>query len=158
LLALCLASASPRRIPNTYGALFLRHLDRHPVLHQAENRKGNCRRHRARNYLNQPVGVIGTGATGRFADGLRPIFSSMNPAASTFDPFPCTRWAVCDTDPAQALGLYRTGNVNYKQIAEQVYLARPMPARSCRNWVTPRRHHLTRTTPIMGKRFDYNKT
>jgi nitrate/nitrite transport system substrate-binding protein len=70
-------------------------------------------------YLNQPETVLTQVLTGRFADGLGKIQSV--PDRADFDPMPWQSMAVWMLTQMQRWG-YVKGEVNYKQIAEQVFL------------------------------------
>jgi nitrate/nitrite transport system substrate-binding protein len=71
------------------------------------------------NYLNQPETVIEQVLTGRFADGLGKVQNV--PDRADFDPFPWHSMAVWILTQMKRWG-YVKGDVNYKQIAEQVFL------------------------------------
>jgi len=93
--AYCLAaSASPTEIRTPYGALF-RAIAKNPpppgrgatqYSHQAETARKFAPPIAPRNYLTQPVGVIGTVLSRRFA--ALGNYSSMNQPGIDFDPFP----------------------------------------------------------------------
>jgi len=102
-------------------------------------------------YLNQPETVVSQVLTGRFADGLGKIQNV--PDRADFDPMPWQSMAVWMLTQMQRWG-YVKGDVNYKQIAERVFL------------ITDARKHMkdlgidfkagpgyTKHT-IMGKEFD----
>jgi nitrate/nitrite transport system substrate-binding protein len=102
-------------------------------------------------YLNQPEAVISQVLTGKFADGLGKVQNV--PDRADFDPMPWQSLAVWMLTQMQRWG-YIKGNVDYKQIAEKVFL------------ITDARKHmkdLGQTVPtgpsyikhkIMGKEFD----
>jgi nitrate/nitrite transport system substrate-binding protein len=71
------------------------------------------------NYLNQPETVIEQVLTGKFADGLGSVKNV--PDRADFDPFPWYSMAVWILTQMKRWG-YVKGDVNYKQIAEQVFL------------------------------------
>jgi nitrate/nitrite transport system substrate-binding protein len=71
-------------------------------------------------YLNQPEEVIAQVLTGRFADGLGNVVNV--PDRADFDPFPWQSMAVWMLTQMKRWG-YIKGDVNYKQIAEKVFLA-----------------------------------
>jgi nitrate/nitrite transport system substrate-binding protein len=105
-------------------------------------------------YLNQPEAVISQVLTGKFADGLGKIQNV--PDRADFDPMPWQSLAVWMLTQMKRWG-YIKGNVDYKQIAEKVFL------------ITDARKHmkdLGQTVPpggnyikhkIMGKEFDAAK-
>ncbi|WP_339842601.1 ABC transporter substrate-binding protein [uncultured Halopseudomonas sp.] len=153
----CCAFACSQRFatenPNTYGALFRAIVDATQYSHQAENRKEIAAAIAPRNYLNQPVGVIEQVLTGRFADGLGNIIDE--PSRIDFDPFPWHSMAVWILTQLKRWG-YIEGDVNYKQIAEQVYLATDAgKVMEELGYAAPDITYQNYT--IMGKQFDYNK-
>jgi len=70
-------------------------------------------------YLNQPEIVVQQVLTGRFADGLGGIQTVADRA--DFDPIPWQSMAVWILSQMKRWG-YIKGDVNYKQIAEKVFL------------------------------------
>jgi nitrate/nitrite transport system substrate-binding protein len=70
-------------------------------------------------YLNQPEIVLSQVLTGKFADGLGNIKNV--PDRADFDPMPWQSMAVWMLTQMQRWG-YIKGEVNYKQIAEKVFL------------------------------------
>ena len=70
-------------------------------------------------YLNQPETVLQQVLTGKFADGLGSIKTVPNRA--DFDPIPWQSMAVWMLTQMKRWG-YVKGEVNYKQIAEKVFL------------------------------------
>ena len=70
-------------------------------------------------YLNQPETVVTQVLTGKFADGLGSIKTV--PDRADFDPVPWQSMAVWILTQMKRWG-YAKGDVNYKQIAEQVFL------------------------------------
>ncbi len=70
-------------------------------------------------YLNQPETVIAQVLTGKFADGLGNIKTV--PDRADFDPIPWQSMAVWMLTQMKRWG-YVKGDVNYKQIAEKVFL------------------------------------
>ena len=139
--------------PNTYGALFKSIVDATHFSSKAENRKDIAKAIAPKNYLNQPVPVLEQVLTGRFADGLGNIRNE--PDRIDFDPFPWHSMAVWILTQMKRWG-YVKGDVDYKSIAEQVYLAADCgklmkdlgyepPSKTYENYT------------IMGKTFDYTK-
>jgi len=139
--------------PNSYGALFKSIVDATHFSSKAENRKEIAKAIAPKNYLNQPVPVLEQVLTGRFADGLGNVRNE--PDRIDFDPFPWHSMAVWILTQMKRWG-YIKGNVDYKGIAEQVYLAADCgklmkdlgyqpPAKTYANYT------------IMGKTFDYTK-
>ena len=70
-------------------------------------------------YLNQPETVIAQVLTGKFADGLGQVKNV--PDRADFDPMPWQSMAVWMLTQMKRWG-YVKGDVNYKQIAEKVFL------------------------------------
>jgi nitrate/nitrite transport system substrate-binding protein len=70
-------------------------------------------------YLNQPESVIAQVLTGKFADGLGNVRTV--PDRADFDPMPWQSMAVWMLTQMQRWG-YIKGEVDYKQIAEKVFL------------------------------------
>ena len=104
-------------------------------------------------YLNQPEAVLNQVLTGKFADGLGNIKTV--PDRADFDPMPWQSMAVWMLTQMKRWG-YVKGEVDYKQIAEKVFL------------ITDAKKHmkdLCQKTPdgaypkftIMGKEFDAAK-
>ncbi len=85
-----------------------------------ENRKDIAQAIAPRNYLNQPVEVVEAVLTGQFPDGLG---STRNePDRIDFNPFPWNSMAVWILTQMKRWG-YVKGDVDYRKIAEQVFLA-----------------------------------
>ena len=106
--------------PNTFLALFKSILDATAFASDKANRKEISKAIAPKNYLNQPVTVLEQVLTGRYADGLGHIKNV--PDRIDFDPFPWHSMAVWILTQIKRWG-YVKGDINYKQIAEQVYLA-----------------------------------
>ena len=70
-------------------------------------------------YLNQPETVLTQVLTGKFADGLGNVKNV--PDRADFDPMPWPSMAVWMLTQMKRWG-YVKGEVNYKQIAEKVFL------------------------------------
>ena len=70
-------------------------------------------------YLNQPETVIAQVLTGKFADGLGNVKNV--PDRADFDPMPWQSMAVWMLTQMKRWG-YLKGDVNYKQMAEKVFL------------------------------------
>jgi nitrate/nitrite transport system substrate-binding protein len=120
----CCAFASSQKFieenPNTFLALFKSILEATAFASNKGNRKEISAAIAPKNYLNQPVTVIEQVLTGRFADGLGKVRNE--PDRIDFDPFPYHSFAVWILTQMKRWG-YVKGDLNYKQIAEQVYLA-----------------------------------
>jgi nitrate/nitrite transport system substrate-binding protein len=70
-------------------------------------------------YLNQPETVIAQVLTGKFADGLGSVKNV--PDRANFDPVPWQSMAVWMLTQMKRWG-YIKGDVNYRQVAEKVFL------------------------------------
>ncbi len=120
----CCAFAASRGFidenPNTFLALFKSILDATAFASDKSNRKEISKAIAPKNYLNQPVTVLEQVLTGRYADGLGNVKNV--PDRIDFDPFPWHSMAVWILTQMKRWG-YVKGDIDYKQIAEQVYLA-----------------------------------
>jgi nitrate/nitrite transport system substrate-binding protein len=106
--------------PNTFQALFKSIVEATQYAHQASNRKEIAAAIAPRNFLNQPVEVVEQVLTGVFPDGLG---NNKNvPDRIDFDPFPYHSMAIWILTQMKRWG-YIKQDVNYKQIAQEVYLA-----------------------------------
>src|SRR5438309_608144 len=106
--------------PNTYAALLKAIIDATAFATKAENRKAIAEAIAPANYLNQPVTVVEQVLTGTFADGLGNIRNV--PDRIDFDPFPWQSFAVWIMTQMKRWGQLK-GDVDYKAVAEQVFLA-----------------------------------
>lgn len=119
----CAFAASQQFIdenPNTFLALFKSIIDATAYSSNQANRKEISKAIAPKNYLNQPETVIEQVLTGRFADGLGKVRNE--PDRIDFDPFPWHSMGVWILTQMKRWG-YLEGDVNYKALAEQVYLA-----------------------------------
>jgi nitrate/nitrite transport system substrate-binding protein len=107
-------------MPNTFGALFKAIVDATHYASKKENRATIAKAIAPKNYLNQPEELVASVLTGRFDDGLGNVKDV--PDRVDFDPFPWQSMAVWILTQMKRWG-YIKGEVNYKAIAEQVYLA-----------------------------------
>ena len=139
--------------PNTFIALYRSVLTAAAMARDAKNRELIARMIAPQNYLNQPEAVLTQVLTGRFADGLGNIRTV--PDRADFDPVPWDSMAVWMLTQMKRWG-YIKGDVNYKAIAEKVFLLTDAKARM---------KELGQKTPdgayrkymIMGKEFDASK-
>jgi nitrate/nitrite transport system substrate-binding protein len=106
--------------PNTFGALFRAIVDATQYAHERKNRKEIAAAIAPRNFLNQPVEVVEAVLTGEFDNGLGQKMSV--PDRIDFDPFPYQSMAIWILSQMKRWG-YVKGDVDYKMIAEQVFLA-----------------------------------
>src|SRR5262245_14891016 len=107
-------------MPNTYAALLKSIIDATAFAHKAENRKQIAAAIAPANYLNQPETVLEQILTGTYADGLGNVKRDSN--RIDFDPFPWQSFAIWILTQMKRWGQIK-GDVDYKAVAEQVYLA-----------------------------------
>ena len=105
--------------PNTFIALYRAVLTAAAMARKAENRELIAKVISPQAYLNQPETVVAQVLTGKFADGLGNVKNV--PDRADFDPMPWQSMAVWMLTQMQRWG-YIKGDVNYKQIAEKVFL------------------------------------
>ena len=105
--------------PNTFAALYRSVLMAAAMAREAKNRELIAKVISPQAYLNQPEIVVQQVLTGRFADGLGNIRTV--PDRADFDPIPWQSMAVWMLTQMKRWG-YVKGEVNYKQIAERVFL------------------------------------
>ncbi len=108
-----------RQNPNTFAALFRSVLTAAAMARQPKNRELIAKVIAPQAYLNQPETVLAQVLTGKFADGLGKIQNV--PDRADFDPMPWQSMAVWMLTQMQRWG-YIKGTVDYKQIAEKVFL------------------------------------
>jgi len=139
--------------PNTFGALFKAIVDATQYSAKFENRKEISAAIAPKNYLNQPIPVIEQVLTGRYADGLGEVKNV--PDRIDFDPFPWHSMAVWILTQMKRWG-YVKGDVDYKKIAEQVYVATDAgKVMKSLGYDVPKKTYENYT--IMNKKFDYTK-
>ena len=105
--------------PSTFAALYRAVLTASAMARKPENRELIAKVISPQAYLNQPETVVAQVLTGKFADGLSNVMNV--PDRADFDPMPWQSMAVWMLTQMQRWG-YVKGSVNYKQIAEQVFL------------------------------------
>ena len=105
--------------PNTFAALYRAVLTAAAMARDPKNRELIAKVISPAAYLNQPETVINQVLTGKFADGLGAIRTV--PDRADFDPVPWQSMAVWMLTQMKRWG-YVKGDVNYKQVAEQVFL------------------------------------
>ena len=139
-----------RAHPNTFAALVRAIIRATTHANKAENRKQVAELISTPNYLNQPQTVVEQVLTGRFADGLGQVRNEPNRIA--FDPFPWHSMAVWMLTQMKRWG-YVKGDVNFRDIAERVFLATDARKRMAEVGLTaPAGTYRTHT--ILGKVFD----
>lgn len=148
--AFACSKAFAEEMPNTYGALVMALLEATSYAADPANRKEISAAIAPANYLNQPVPVIEQVLTGRFADGLGQVQDV--PDRIDFDPFPWHSMGVWILTQMKRWG-YISGEIDYRGIAEQVYLAAETGARMKELGLTPPKVTYEPHT-IMGKTFD----
>jgi nitrate/nitrite transport system substrate-binding protein len=148
------ASASfARSMPNTFGALFKAVVDATHYSSKAEHRPEIAKAIAPKNYLNQPETVLQQVLTGTYADGLGAV--KKVPDRIDFAPFPWHSMAVWILTQMKRWG-YVKGEVDYKQLAEQVYIASECGKYMKELGYTPPSTTYAKYT-IMGKQFDPEK-
>jgi len=106
--------------PNTFLALFRSIVEATHFASDPANRKDIAKAIAPKNYLNQPLTVVEQVLTGRYPDGRGNIVNEPN--RIDFDPFPWHSMAVWILTQMKRWG-YAKGNIDYKSVAEEVYLA-----------------------------------
>jgi len=136
--------------PNTFLALFKSIIEATQYASDKSNRKEISAAIAPKNYLNQPVTVIEQVLTGTFADGLGNVRKV--PDRIDFDPFPWNSMAVWILSQMKRWG-YIKGDVDYKKVAEEVYLATDAKkVMTEMGYKAPESTYANYT--IMGKEFD----
>ncbi|KJS66242.1 MAG: nitrate ABC transporter substrate-binding protein [Comamonadaceae bacterium BICA1-1] len=105
--------------PNTFAALFRAVLTGAAMAREARNRELIARVISPQAYLNQPEVVVSQVLTGRFADGLGRVHNVAD--RIDFNPIPWHSMAIWMLTQMRRWGYIR-GDVNYRQIAERVFL------------------------------------
>lgn len=105
--------------PNTFAALYRSVLTAAAMARDPKNRELIAKVIAPQAYLNQPETVLTQVLTGRFADGLGNVKTV--PDRADFDPIPWQSMAVWMLTQMKRWG-YVKGDINYKQIAEKVFL------------------------------------
>ena len=139
--------------PNTYAALLKAIIDATAFAHKPENRKQIAEAIAPANYLNPPQVVLEQILTGTFADGLGSVKTDAN--RIDFDPFPWQSFAVWIMTQMKRWGQIK-GDVDYKGISEQVFLATDTTALMTEVGMTPPKA-TSKTFVVMGKTFDPTK-
>jgi len=150
----CCAFAASKKfvteMPNTFIALYKSINEATQYANKAENRSEVAKAISPRNYLNQPETVVDQVLTGTYADGLGNVLK--DPDRIGFDPFPWHSMAVWILTQMKRWG-YIEGDVDYKTIAEEVYMAtRAQEVMAEMGIEAPTETYSTHT--IMGKTFD----
>lgn len=136
--------------PNTFAALYRAVLAAARMARDPKNRSLIAKVISPANYLNQPETVVEQVLTGKFADGLGNVKNV--PDRVDFDPFPWHSMAVWIMTQMKRWG-YIKGDVNYKQIAEQVFLVTEAKKRMAElDMKSPASSYAK--FKVMGKEFD----
>ena len=139
--------------PNSFAALTRAIVDATAYASKAENRKSIAEAIAPAAYLNAPPIVLEQVLTGTYADGLGGIKS--DPKRVDFDPFPWQSFAVWMMTQMQRWGQIK-GDVDYKAVAEQVYLATDTAKVMKEMGQTPPASAY-KSFQVMGKTFDPEK-
>ena len=153
----CCAFAASREfvetMPNTFRALLKAIVDATAYASKAENRKEIAAAIAPANYLNQPETVVEQVLTGTYADGLGNV--KRDPKRIDFDPFPWHSMAIWILTQMKRWGQIK-GDVDYKAVAERVFLATDA-AKVMRDLGATPPAATMKTYVIMGKTFDPTK-
>ncbi|MEW6446444.1 MAG: ABC transporter substrate-binding protein [Pseudomonadota bacterium] len=142
-----------KEAPNTFSALFRAIANATVYAHKAENRPAIIEAIAPANYLNQPVPVLQQVMTGKYADGLGHVMNV--PGRADFDPFPWQSMGVWILTQLKRWG-YLKQDIDYKQVAEQIFLATDARKRLKEMGLDAPAENYTQHT-IMGKVFDPSK-
>jgi nitrate/nitrite transport system substrate-binding protein len=137
--------------PNSFAALTRAIIDAYAS--KPENRKQIAEAIAPPNYINAPVTVLEQVLTGTYADGLGGIKTDARRV--DFDPFPWQSFAVWMLTQMKRWGQI-SGEVDYKSVAEQVYLATDTGKVMKDMGLTPPATSY-KSFSVMGKPFDPGK-
>jgi nitrate/nitrite transport system substrate-binding protein len=150
----CCAFAASREFitaaPNSFAALTRAIVDATAYSAKAENRKQIADAIAPANYINAPPVVLEQVLTGTYADGLGNV--KTDPKRVDFDPFPWQSFAVWMLTQMKRWGQIK-GDVDYKSVAEQVYLATDTAKVMKEMGLTPPASAY-KSFSVMGKAFD----
>jgi len=153
----CCAFAASREfvteMPNTFGALLRAIVDSTEFSAKAGNRMEVAKAITSQRYLDHPLPVVEQVLTGSFDDGLGNKHHV--PGRIEFNPFPWHSMAVWILTQMKRWG-YVKGEIDYKGIAEKVYLASEC-GEIMKNIGVPPPSGTYRNHTIMSKVFDPNK-
>ena len=139
--------------PNSFAALTRAIVDATAYASKAENRKQIAEAIAPANYINAPVTVLEQVLTGTYADGLGGVKTDAKRV--DFDPFPWQSFAVWMLTQMKRWGQIK-GDVDYKAVAEQVYLATDTKKVMAEMGLTPPATSY-KSFSVMGKTFDPEK-
>jgi nitrate/nitrite transport system substrate-binding protein len=138
---------------NTFAALYRSVLSAAAMARDPKNRELIAKVIAPAAYLNQPEVVLNQVLSGKFADGLGGVKNV--PDRTDFDPVPWQSMAVWMLTQMKRWG-YIKGDVNYKQIAEQVFLLTDAKKQmKALDQKVPEGAY--RKYKVMGKEFDADK-
>ncbi|GAB4061932.1 CmpA/NrtA family ABC transporter substrate-binding protein [Uliginosibacterium sediminicola] len=150
----CCSFAAPaefvKQNPNTFAALYRAVLTASKMARDPKNRPIMAEVLSPANYLNQPKTVLEQVLTGRFADGLGQVQNV--PTRADFDPFPWYSMAVWILTQMKRWG-YVKGEVQYKDIAEKVYLLTDARKRMAEVGIAAPKDNYAKFK-VLGKEFD----
>jgi nitrate/nitrite transport system substrate-binding protein len=139
-----------RQNPNTFAALYRSVLTAAAMAHDPKNRPLIAKVIAPAAYLNQPETVLNQVLSGKFADGLGGVKNV--PDRTDFEPLPWQSMAVWMLTQMKRWG-YVKGEVDYRQIAEQVFLLTDAK-KQMKALGEPVPEGAYRKYRIMGKEFD----
>src|SRR5262249_17865094 len=153
----CCAFAASREFvtgsPNTYAALLKAIIDATAFATKQENRKQIAEAIAPANYLHPPVTVVEEVLTGPFAHGLARV--KRGPDRIDFDPSPWQSFAIWILTQMKRWGQIK-GDVDYKTVAVQVYLATDTAKLMREVGLTPPTSN-SKSFTVMGKEFNPGK-
>lgn len=136
--------------PNSFAALYRAVLTAAAMARQAKDRELIAKVIAPAQYLNQPEAVLTQVLTGKFADGLGNVRNV--PERADFDPVPWQSMAVWMLTQMKRWG-YLKGDVNYKQVAEKVFLLTDAK-KTMKELGQPVPDGAYKKFKVMGKEFD----
>lgn len=139
-----------RANPNTFAALYRAILTASYMASMPKDRELIAKVIAPPQYLNQPETVLAQVLTGKFADGLGNVKTV--PDRANFDPVPWQSMAVWMLTQMKRWG-YVKGDVNYRQIAEKVFLLTDAKKYMAQAGFRPP-EGAYRKFKVMGKEFD----
>ncbi|MBV8926921.1 MAG: ABC transporter substrate-binding protein [Bradyrhizobium sp.] len=139
--------------PNSFAALTRAIVDATSYASKPENRKEIAEAIAPANYLNAPTTVLEQVLTGTYADGLGNVKTDARRV--DFDPFPWQSFAVWMLTQMKRWGQIK-GDVDYKMIAEQIYLATDTRKLMAEMGLAPPAHSY-KSFSVMGRSFDPDK-
>jgi nitrate/nitrite transport system substrate-binding protein len=139
-----------RQNPNTFAALYRGMLKSATFLNAPANRDAVVDALSAPQFLNQPKIVVQQVLTGTYANGLGEVKTA--PERIAFQPFPWPSMAVWILTQMKRWG-YVKGEVDYKGIAEKVFLATDARKAMRELGMSAPTHDMEDAT-ILGQRFD----